>query len=835
MRRIREEAKAVFVAVVICTLLKYSYGQSGFRRGNIPARVPEDGGTVGNTMVRPFSDPPTINDGINIGESFFLNRLRQGDTDAFRRLGQLHNTVDTPMSLLHNFFQVFNRPDLRQRNGFFSLLHNLAVARGLLPNSLAIGSDGMPTGNVPAIPNSDTDASSTQQRNSNSVGTSVESNLNINTHSVETRQFNSNAENVNVNIGVNGVLRPEITTVNISTNTGRRGDRFRPIIVNRRQNIATGSNDITNVTRTNNVRLRNTIGTNIASVPKVLVSQMQTNTGQLNAPRINNAQSTNTQTDPSGVTQNIARTIGQNNTVINTRNIASNEISNESISSKRTLEFPSFQTNGRFSPPSTRTERRRFSEDGEQQRGVQFLPRNVVSRIRNETVLNTLRELIMNRTRNQTKSAATTKAATKETAAATGEAVTKEAETTTVKTVAVIENQPFKQIFNIQRPSKLNFLIEMPSGVTLSNLNRFKGSGNFDFTNTDRIKNELKDAEASGTVQDSGIKVIDAIINTRMQNLDNISVNGEITNNANFPAETSFQVTGDTNSILPTPASTKYILQKVGHVQLEPPGHILQLVGDMNLTLSQSNFTIQRVGELNLGQRRQFVMEVTVNASSTEDKILLQRVGSTNIVPGERVQLHGSGDVRLLTKERVIIQRLGFVRFHTDSVKEGKENAGKSNETEEVRSVFRIEPLNSNVRKPGLLFLGNETNMILDGQSNETVLQFVGDILSEIPPDRLNITEEALINFNNTVTPFNDFTKVRNDQPLTTRDLSTSPLIRQNFSDIVAPFLSESRESKLKQTRISVRKPLRARIKLNSIGRIFSTAEMKFETYQNIN
>ncbi|KAH3848878.1 hypothetical protein DPMN_091261 [Dreissena polymorpha] len=85
--------------------------------------------------------PMESSDAFNFRDSFLVSRLQNGDTGAFRQLNELRQSVDTPITLMRNIFRLFREPpNIRDRNGFTGMMHNIAVARGLLPNSHAFTS-----------------------------------------------------------------------------------------------------------------------------------------------------------------------------------------------------------------------------------------------------------------------------------------------------------------------------------------------------------------------------------------------------------------------------------------------------------------------------------------------------------------------------------------------------------------------------------------------------------------------------------------------------------------------------------------------------------------------
>lgn len=778
----------ISVVVVLCFLVKLSFGQT---RTSMTGRLPTENGT----MSRTNATKTELENGINIGESFFLNRLRQGDSEAISSLDQFRQTVDTPMTLLHNFFQVFSRPDLRQRNGVFGLLHNLAIARGLLPNSLAIGANGLPIQHTTQQDISTVDSGNQSPVTTEMPLTIIDPRLDFQINDRNSIRSNANGRFVTINGNINRLSNNVIG----SSEETQSEEIIDPTFSTTHRKLQSNTRPSQSVTRNS----KSTNETNVI-FPSVASRVFNANINQRTPDfdKINTGQRQVIQRDRITFDRNL-------------KSVTTNTVNNNSIVQSTTIiPTRNFLAGGRFLSPSIILQTR---EDGSEPRGARIFSNALKSREKTQTI-NTINKQANSNMADNLKR--------------------------TTSSVAKVQED---NITRFKRPSKLNFMLEMPVGVSIVGIMETVKPNNSisNKQSTDNIflqQNDSKITAATGRELKSNQELDESIISQSKIKLNedksglSLKDSGKRVIDEHRRSQNTLQ---NTNRNILQETEKDFLLQRVGHIQLDPKDHVLQVVGEMNLSLAEPELNIQRVGELNIGRRRQFIMDVRVNSTSAEDKILLQRVGVTNLVSGERLQLHGTGDVRLLTKERVIIQRVGLINFQKDPLKAndevriGIENQ-QSNTAGTVRSIFTIVPVGNATLKPSLLFLGRETGAIMNENSNETVLQFVGDVLSEMPLDRLNITHQNMSNSEQNVFNSENVAAINMSDRSTTNNQSSpvtigTQIVRGWDNESILPVLRENVALKSNQERISFSNNPPIKVHLNSIGRIFSTVELKYE------
>lgn len=513
---------------------------------------------INPAMLVPF--PPLIDnpvqdrsDVINLGDSFFLSRLRQGDRNAFIHLHELQQSVDSPASMVHDLFQLLRQPPERRGSNFMGLLHTLAVARGLVPNTHAF----------------------TVRRAGERLSSSVPVPSNSLNVGLNLRQANDSS--IRHPTRIQQQILDAMAKGHMSPNEEQRRN-------------ATGN--IERVIETNpvvNSNEREPIGKLELSTNKTNISH------QKNAWRNHNT-SFETSTTKKNVKTNILKTAETEHKGENSSAIPGN------------FNTPVF---GRFGHPLT-----------------------------NKTV----------------------------------------------------NRSHFHSLSNKTVIDKVNggFVVKMPKGVFINKRSVIiedKSLNPGRLLEVDIFYNSSSSPNSDGTTKESNEK--------------------------------------------------QFVLQEVGEIDLKPNDVSYQYVGDMNYTVTHPQYVIQKVGEVGLGNRRQFLMKMNGNFGDLEKTVLLQRTGTIDLLPAEVIRVHGNGFTRLLTREKVVIERLGFVTFLQATPFGTSHITGTINDL--TVPVLRVEPMQTQ------MFLNNN---VRDGLSNpqrfqssapvrkgtndsgnvKTVLQYVGDL-----------------------------------------------------------------------------------------------------------
>lgn len=505
-------------------------------------------------MLAPF--PPLIDnpvqdrgDGINLGDSFLLSRLRQGDRNAFMHLHELQQSVDSPVSIVHDLFQLLRQPPERRGSNFMGLLHTLAVARGLVPNTHAF-----------TVRRAGERLSSSEPVPSGSLNVG----LNL-------RQANDSS--IRHPTRIQQQIIDAMTKGHMSPNEEQRRNATDNVIE-------------TNPQDTSNAR--------------ELIGKLEPSTNKTNISHLENAWRNRSTSFEMSTTKKNANT--------NIRKTAETEHEGENSSS-----IPgNFNSTvfGRFGlPPTNKTGNSHFHS------------------LSNKTVID-----------------------------------------------------------------KINggFVLKMPKGIFINK----------------------RSVIIEDTTLDPG----------RLLEVDIFYNSSSSSNSDGTKKETD---------------EKQFVLQEVGEIDLKPKDVSYQYVGDMNYTVTHPQYVVQKVGEVGLGNRRQFLMKMNDNTGDLEKTVLLQRTGTTDLLPAEVVRVHGNGFTRLLTREKVVIERLGFVTFLQATPFGISHITGTINDL--TVPVLRVEPMQTK------MFLSNN---VRDGISNpqrfqssapvrkgtndsgnvKTVLQYVGDL-----------------------------------------------------------------------------------------------------------
>lgn len=544
-------------------------------------------GNAGVPFPLPFADdrtrplPPDI---LNLGESFFLSRLRQGDRNALVHLNQLHQSVDTPASLLNYMFQLVRQPNAHRGSNLFETLHTVAVAKGLIPNTHAFvfrRPEGIAAMNLENNIRNESGAAATEQ-----LG-------NLTSNTTRIREFSRIQQQIKDTMGKGAVLDNVTIEENRPNNTGE-GTQFNSSNIELFLPALRESSLEARLSKRQhklNQFVQNDLGSRVNSSSvrlwSILTEQNNVNNGSLNISPIE----------------------------IDIVNVS------EAVTAKTTYSTVKSEDEMTSLPSTPKTLNNGFN--GRISVSTPFLSQRI-GRIQ-------------------------------------------------------------VQSFNL------------PDKTTLKR----KGNGGLRRQHNQVILDLPEDlilTNKSVIVEDNGLN------------------SGRPTAIDVFPHSTT-----------KNKSQREFMLQEVGELDLKPKNVIYQYVGDMNFAVSSPKQVKLKVSETNVGERRQFLMQVKGDSGDLDNTLLIHRLDPANLLPAEIHRVHGNGETRLVTKEKVVIERLGFVKFKPThplglDVRSYKLDAI-------TVPVLRVEA----VRKD--FIIADRTTSKSDRAKNntkhpfpETVLQFVGDL-----------------------------------------------------------------------------------------------------------
>ncbi|WAR10175.1 TDRKH-like protein [Mya arenaria] len=649
-----QHARVLHIVLILLAMCSPSSGQSGGPglHGGVLDRA-MSGGHHGTTDRQRAGEPRSI------GESFLLTRLQQGDVDAFRRLSELRQSVDTPLTLMREFFSLFRQPLGVSRAGIAGLLQNIAVARGLVPNSHAFDVPRSQFGNVaPSVINPSSVFSPRQDTTTSSLS----------------RAFPV-------------LFIPEASPPPATTTP--------PMPVTTLDTLAVPFNVMPTGTPPNiDPSSDNIIWIEGDSPTEEPIVRHNPAIFQPQPPFIRPMiQRAPVQSTVPFITTTTAQPLFQ----VETPRIESNEaVRSTSSTNKRQNEVtrgprPSIVTWNRLRPltPSKQNIRPQFqggqNVDPRLQSGHHIRPSGQTRRPRVEHKGHDI--------------------------VAEYDFIQNELNKPLSSIVLGLHN---RDVFNdtfIHGIQPSSFMDPPPFDVRPTNPPFMEN-------------NPLPDSQkTSRAIDDVTGRIIEFSAGVPVTNRSAFVINSNRT--AQLDLFVDQHELPFTDVVQKAAATSGFILQEVGELNLQPTNFTYQLVGQTNMTAP--DLVIRNVGELDLGERRQFLMHMDGNETSGKQQVLVQRVGHTNVVPGERIAMHGEGEFRLVTRERVLLERVGFVRFQPLM------NQSSDVIADSLRvPVLRVEPLpgdpvqTSAGRWPegDVQFLGGASA----GDNTTTLLQFVSDI-----------------------------------------------------------------------------------------------------------
>lgn len=544
-------------------------------------------GNAGVPFPLPFADdrtrqmPPDI---LNLGESFFLSRLRQGDRNALLHLNQLHQSVDTPASLLNGLLHLVRQPNARRGSNLFETLHTIAVARGLIPNTHAF----------------------VFRRPEGIAAMNVENNIRNESGAAVTEQF-GNLTSKTTRIRELSRIQQQIK------DTMRKGVVFDNVTIEENRPNNTGDGTQLN---SSNIDL---------FLPALRESSLEA--------RLNRRQHELNQFVQNDVGSRVNGSSGrlwsilteQNNVNNGSLNVSPNEIDivseSAAVTAKTTYSTVKSKDKMTSLPSTPKTLNNGFN--GKISVSTPFLSQRI----------------------------------------------------------GRIQVQPFN----------------LPDETTLKR----KGNGGLRRQHNQVILDLPEDLT-----------------------LNNKSV---IVEDNGFNSGRPMEIDVFPHSTTKNKSQREFMLQEVGELDLKPKNVTYQYVGDINFSVSSPKQVKLKVSETNIGERKQFLMQVKGDSGDLDNTVLIHRLDPANLLPAEILRVHGNGETRLVTKEKVVIERLGFVKFKPTQP-QGLDVRSYKLDAITV-PVLRVEA----VRKD-FIIADRTTSKSERAKNNtkhpfpETVLQFVGDL-----------------------------------------------------------------------------------------------------------
>ena len=512
-----------------------------------------------------------------LGDSFLLSRLQNGDTRAFNHLSQLRQTVDTPFTVMQELLSIFSRPQQTSASGFAGILHNMAVARGIVPNSHAFDISGQPI-QTTTISATDGPTIVPPPGRVSRMETSTSSQI-----------FSSGLSEFQTQTSETTSTPSFIPTPAFPSNV---------VWINQ-------------LSQSQQTRI-------VSTTPRPLIRMLLGNTSfETSIPTHNG-----TFNKRNSKTFDITPSIQQSTTT-------------ESLDILHLIRHGDLFANSRFDLPL--------------QQSVVDKPNLDLNLIQSE-LTKPLSEII----------------------------------------------SEFDNVF------KTNISIngeDLGSSLTMSELLH-------PFASDNQISpfNDTLSTSANTFKLD-----VELPIDLRMENKNALIIQ------ANDSDRLDFFTSQNNNTLTSDQGTTNAIVfQEVGPIRMRPENVTLQFVGDLNRTVTHTNISIHYVGELHLGKGRNFQQNIMRPGAEEFETVLMHRVSDMQRVPGERIIVHGNGSIRLVSKERVILEPIGFVRFQ-----EVNQSTKPENDNTIDVPILRVEPL-----PPSLMeTIYSRGVQPLDGSSaNDTVL-----------------------------------------------------------------------------------------------------------------
>ena len=544
--------------------------------------------TNGNGRVPP-------NDVLNLGESFFLSRLCQGDSNALMHLNQLQQSVDNPFSTIHELFHTLRRPSEHRGSNIFGLLHNFAVARGLIPNTHAFVvrkpelQQEINRASAIAPPFESQPSDAAKVRGASTIEQQILDTVNKGNASVNVTSPMSNNSDTQVNEDDDVGLT---TRLNIDSSLPAiMGNTLETRLNNKHHGFGLNSVQHDIGTRTNNTggRLWHTIAPptngNSAILNTAPLSDLLTD--------ITSTKRENTLLSELFTTKIPMQTIAQT-------------LDLDAIPDKNDRKQTNRETNRQFKEPF---------------QNVPFASLRI------------------------------------------GKVA-----------LQPIYHEPTPDSKQVGQSSMIegDTVLELPKGVEINN--------------------------RSVIVADSRMEL------GRLMEIDVFSDNKQASESA----------------------KREFILQEVGELDLRPKDVTYQYVGDMDVHIPHPNSVVQRFSELNFEHNRKFVMQIDGDSGRLDNTAVAQKIGPSSLLPGEVIRVHGNGATRLVTKERVVIERLGFVKFQT------AQPLGVEKRTYRLNYVT-VPVLRVDVSRKNFIIANHTDGKDLDKNGVSThkpQLQYVGDMLT---------------------------------------------------------------------------------------------------------